>query len=105
MKLEEKKKIRQEKLKEKSTEELYDYVFKKKYTESQLDLYFDIIENQKYFIDELYNVCNEQNKMIRDIFDAKHCQTNIIESEAKAEKIQARLQQIANEMQDREGEE
>ncbi|ADK14732.1 hypothetical protein [Clostridium ljungdahlii] len=105
MKLEEKRKAREEELKKKPTDELYDYIFKKKYTESQLDLYFDIIENQKYFINELNNVCNEQNKMIRDIFDAKHCQDNILEAAAKAENIQSKLQEISDEMNNREGEE
>lgn len=105
MNLEEKREERKKMLLQMKPEQMYDYVFKKKYTASEMDLYFDTIQTQQQFIKEINNVCNLQNKMIQDFFNAKHCEKDISEGEIRIKELKNKLDAISSEIKSREGEE
>lgn len=86
------------KLKSMSIEELKQYLDEKKYTQHHMDYYLEVIQNKNKLIDELYDICQKQNKYIKDIIELKGLAEDINISCAKAELINKKLQQLATEI-------
>ncbi|WP_446897713.1 hypothetical protein ACSVC9_12050 [Clostridium sp. LBM24168] len=85
------------KLKSMGYEELEEYVDRKKYTQLQMDFCIDVIEQKNKLINELYDICNKQNKCIKDI-EIKKFGDSMEISCARVELINKKLQQLATEI-------
>lgn len=81
----------------------YTYAVKKQYTQADIDLYYQAIQEQRHFMDALGEICDEQNKIIKAIFDIKHAQDNVDEIEQRGLKASIRLHEIKHEMDERWG--
>lgn len=81
-----------------SIEELKQYLDEKKYTQHHMDYYLEVIQNKNKLIDELYDICQKQNKYIKDIIELKGLAEDINISCAKTELINKRLLQLAKEI-------
>lgn len=81
-----------------SIEELKQYLDEKKYTQHYMDYYLEVIEEKNKLIDELYNICEKENKCIKDIAELKNLAEDLSVCYPKVELINKRLQQLAMEI-------
>lgn len=81
-----------------SYDELEEYVTDKKYSQMHMDFYINVIEEKNKLIDELYNICDKQNKCIEDINELKNLGDDMEISCIRVELINKQLQQLATQI-------
>lgn len=81
-----------------SYDELEEYVTDKKYSKMHVDFYNDVIEEKNKLIDELLNICEKENKYIKDIVELKDLAEDLNVSYPKIELINKKLQQLATQI-------